>query len=427
VDRNTHTTQMDDTFSRAVLGYGSGSGGPNVLLQPDSPPSSSLATDRTGGSSVMEHEERVLPDTGLLLQIPPPAYHEGSSDKDPLDQVGGGSFQTNEAQHLAAKNLLHKKRLRESDVEEGGSSVVDPVQVSVLTNTRLSAKLYKVLVMPDMMYRYTYEGGQESKDFQMDLPTDHPSSRIKEIVDFYTINSGMLPCISNTGNIMLNLQFRGAVLDFLQTFMPRLQSLNELTRDSMYHILNSALKHQGTPDEVISELISRVFGLMCVCWQLISNEAEYNAKLIEQERVIHELKTVSIDFTNALEANDAKVLKHKTPEIVRTLADTLAKQISELSKLNSSIIEQTEGMSKMSGEIAVLREKCNSNWENIINSQREVIELKSQLATSDSKRKLSDLSVYDFYQKNETLNAENVALRAEIASLKTCNAEASPV
>lgn len=427
MDRNTHTTQMDDTFSRAALGYGSGSGGPNVLLQPDSPPSSSLATDRTGGSSVMEHEERVLPDTGLLLQIPPPDYHEGSSDKDPLDQVGGGSFQTNEAQHHAAKTLLHKKRLRESDVEEGGSSVVDPVQVAVLTNTRLSAKLYKVLVMPDMIYRYPYEEGQECKDFQMDLPTDHASSRIKEIVDFYTKNSGMRPCISNTGNIMLNLQFQGAVLDFLQTYMPRLQSLNELTRDSMYHILHSALKHKGTPDEVISELLSRVFGLMCVCWELISNEAVYNAQVREQERVIHELKTVSIDFTNALEANDEKLLKYKTPEIVRTLTDTLAKQISELTKVNSSILKQAEGMTKMSEEMALLTAKCTSNWEDLINSQREVIELKSQLATSVSDHDLSEKNSYIFYQKNLTLGEEIVTLRAEIELLKTRNADATTV
>ena len=263
-----------------------------------------------------------------------------------------------------------------------------------------------------------FDEGKEitQPQFEFKLPKEHYSYRLKEIAEFYTQQSTMPASMANTANLMLTPELKQAIKDFINTYRPELKDLAELRGDSMLYILHNTLNHPGDSEEVISELISRVFGLMCFCWEVVSTNDFHTTNQIEQERVIKELKDMSHGITMALEAQ-------KIPDTVRMLTETLKIQATELSKVNSSVAKMCESNEKISKDLALLKAQRESDSEIVLASQKQVIDLQSKLTSSEREVSASKGYAKQIFQEKATLKKENEILRAKIESWNSGKAE----
>ena len=372
MDRNTHTTQMDHATSLGL---------PRLLLTLsgyDMNIEGENSSHQNGGESANEHHDTA----SAVVSHDPPLYSELYSP------VAGGSY---------------VKRKSDSD----GPS------------RRKNQKIFLPLLLKEgICKRFMFDEGKEitQPQFEFKLPKEHYSYRLKEIAEFYTQQSTMPASMANTANLMLTPELKQAIKDFINTYRPELKDLAELRGDSMLYILHSTLNHPGDSEEVISELISRVFGLMCFCWEVVSTNDFHTTNQIEQERVIKELKDMSHGITMALEAQ-------KIPDTVRMLTETLKIQATELSKVNSSVAKMCESNEKISKDLALLKAQRESDSEIVLASQKQVIDLQSKLTSSEREVSASKGYAKQIFQEKAALKKENEILRAKIESWNSGKAE----
>lgn len=146
-----------------------------------------------------------------------------------------------------------------------------------------------------------------------------------------------------TANGFLHPAFKKYVLDLLHQHRPDLKELCDLRLDSMKHILERSLEKWSQPEEVISELLGRVFGLMCALWDLLHKEdlliAQVNFQAIGLKKIEEEFGTVQQEVnSNLIKAETiVKTLEQqvndKTPETVKevkALVDGIAGHVKVL-------------------------------------------------------------------------------------------------
>ena len=363
MDRNTHTTQMEHLTSLDNQDHDSGL---SRFLLTTSAHEMNIegenSSQQIGGGSVNGHHDTVLSND------PPPSYS---------DSV---------------------KRKRDSDVQRG----------------RPNLKIFLPLQLKEgkIPPRFQYDHGKETTQPPFELPETHWCHRLQEIAEYYTRHSTMPASMANTANLMLTPELQQAIKEFINTYRPELRDLAELRGDSMLYILHNTLNHPGDSEEVISELISRIFGMMCFCWELVSSNDLHRTNQIEQDRVIEELKNMSHNITMALEAQ-------KIPDTVRILTETLAIQVSELTKVNSSVVKMCESNEKISKELDLLKAQRESDLEIVITSQKQVIDLQSKLTSSEREAVASKGCAKQMYLEKNALQKENDILREEIKLLRS--------
>jgi len=209
---------------------------------------------------------------------------------------------------------------------------------------------------------------------------------------------------ANTANTFMHKPFDNYILLLLRDTYPDLENLHALRAHSMKHILERCLEKWNKPDKVISELLTRVFGLMCVVWELLSKEYslhnQVNSQAAGLSAIEERMHNAQAELQNNLCQLSSTLLKAEN--IAGALekleqADSSAKQLQEMTALNTS-------MTKMCKDVRTMKEYRQADVQNLVDSVQKKTTLQTTLSESEKNLKKSKDTNKELLTANNTMH-----------------------
>jgi len=158
----------------------------------------------------------------------------------------------------------------------------------------------------------------------------------------------------STANTFLHGPFQEFITKQLKNFIPDLGVLHNLRNHSMKYILEKCIEDSANPQKVIAELLARLFGVMCLLWDLLLKEKGWMAHINAQAAGV-EMMQPKINEMHAKMAKEQRKMR-KNLERSKTICDSMR------------LLKQTDKAPEMAAKNALEMDKLKETMVTLSNN-----------------------------------------------------------
>ena len=215
-------------------------------------------------------------------------------------------------------------------------------------------------------------------------------------------------------NHFLHPPFQSHCLMLNKLKYPDLENLHALRTHSMKHILERCLQKWSKPEEVIMELLGRVFGVMCMSWDLLSKENSLLLQVNSQAAGLLVMEERMNKVHNELQSNlfqaGSNLVKAENISTLLGKLDLLGSNVDQLNEITAV----KENVTKVAKDVGIL----------VSERQEDAVRyLEHHLEKQTQEKKLSDKveELEKYKEKYKEVRQINVTLSDAMIGLRTEN------
>jgi len=256
--------------------------------------------------------------------------------------------------------------------------------------------------------------GEEAKnDFPLSVEDGHRLKNLIDLCNEMQLQTTQKSGFANTANTFMHPAFQKHFLMLNRDTYKDLDNLHALRAHSMKHILERCLEKWNKPDEVITELLNRVFGVMCVVWDLLSKENsllnQVNSQAAGLSVIEERMNNVQLELQSNLFHVSSNLLKAEN--IANALAkleqaESSAKQLEEMKGLNKT-------MKKMGLDVGILAAKRQEDVTSMLAWVDEKLTLDQKMSDTEDNLQKYKAKHKEVLGANSTMHDNMIELQKE--------------
>jgi len=362
----------------------------------------------TAGESMLE----VSMVSRTSADMPPPTYEQA------ISRIGDSKIATMEAGSAEGEGSI--------DASQMSTVAAGYVQGEGSIDGEGEAKRQRLAYLPQhfnvgIVYLH-FEADLGTKQATGSEPLEAPFgcsfSQLVLICNTMLSSMGNTESAVSTANTFLHAPFQDFITQQLKNFIPDLGALHDLRNHSMKYILEKCIQDSANPQKLIAELLARLFGVMCLLWDLLLKEKGWKAQINAQAAGIEIMQNKLKDIHEKCEKQQRAMRKNlQVSETISTSLKMLkaTDKTPETAENNAvKIGKMEETLAKVSENLALMKEGRQEDMLKICKSGSDMAVVETTLA-------MTAKDLVKEQDKNSKLTKEHQASTDRAVSLHTQN------